>query len=158
MKKLAFLLTALFVIGLTGSAWAGESDGDKGSSGKSGPSWFAPGPGYRDVPPGYRDFPPGYRDFPPGYRDFPPGYRDFPPGYRDFPPGHHPRPHPIMPPPPRYRDFPPRHGYPRPVMPPPPIYRGRRRGDTREFELLMQLMMMGIMIDQNKDREGYYDY
>ncbi len=157
MKKLTVFLAALFLLGVAGMAWAGESDGDKGMSGKSGPSWFAPGPGYRDVPPGYRDFPPGYRDFPPGYRDFPPGYRDFPPGG----PRPQPYPHPIMPPPPRYRDFPPGgprpRPYPHPVMPPPPIYRGRRR-DTREFELLMQLMMMGIMIDQNRYQQGYYDY
>ena len=77
------------------------------------------------------------------------------PRYRDFPPGVYPYPYPV--PPPIYRWGPPRpYPRPRPIVPPPPIYRRRPRG-PREYELLMQLMMTGIMIDQNRYRDGGYD-
>ena len=142
MKKYAVIFVVLGLLLGASGAWAEGEGGSKGSTAKGGAQWFSPGPGYRGFPP---------------YEPCPHPVMPPPPRYRDFPPGIYPYPYPYPVPPPIYRWGPPRpYPRPRPIVPPPPIYRRRPRG-PREYELLMQLMMTGIMIDQNRYRDGGYD-
>jgi len=144
MKKYAVVFVVLGLLVGASGAWAEGEGGSKGSTAKGGAQWFSPGPGYRGFPP---------------YEPCPHPVMPPPPRYRDFPPGIYPYPYPYPVPPPIYRWTPPRpYPRPRPIVPPPPIYRRHPhpRG-PREYELLMQLMMMGIMIDQNRYRDGGYD-